>query len=691
MSTPHSLIDIVWLLICSALVMIMHGGFCFLETGLIRSKNSINAAIKSLSDFCVSSTVFWCFGFALMFGASINGWVGTSGFFFNGNEDPWLLTFFIFQLIICGITTAIISGAVAERTRFIAYGAVATIVSGLLYPIFGHWAWGGIQFASESGWLRQLGFIDYAGSSVVHSLGGWVSLAAIILIGPRIGRYGKGTRPIQGHNLPMATLGVLLLWFGWFGFNGGGLFHASTQLPTIFLNTILAGAVGGITTLCLSWGRIGRPAIPHIMSGVLAGLVSITACCNIVTPEKSALIGGTGGAIAFYGGILLDRLQIDDAVNVIPVHAFAGVWGTLSVALFGDPNLWRESFNIWQQLGVQSLGVLTCLVWGFGGAYVSLSILNRWIPLRVSKRAELIGLNISEHHSATELRKLLTEMEAHQARSDYSKHAEVEPNTEVGQIAEQYNRVLDKVDEEITVRKKTEEELKQVNAELKDYTSTVSHDLKSPLRAVDAYSKFLEAECMSKFDDRGKTNLLDLRKSVQKMTQLITDLLKLSRISRIHNPYEPTQINALLRSVADNLKFDIREKKVVLQIQTNLPVVLCDPIKMTELFHNLMSNAIKFSAKNGAPPRVEVTYQDQENHHEFRVADNGIGIDPKFHEDVFKIFRRLHTDEEYEGSGAGLSIVKKVIDLHGGKIWIEPKVDKGTCFIFTIPKNLQPK
>ena len=233
-------------------MMLMQVGFSCLESGLVRTKNSINVAARNFADFCLSSALFWLFGFALMFGVTYGGIFGTSGFFFGEAATPWLLAFFIFLMGFCGTTTTIVSGAVAERMRFGGYLVVATILSGLIYPLVGHWIWGSAAGAKPGGWLEQMGFIDFAGSTVVHSVGGWMSLAAIIIIGPRIGRFGKDRMPTQGHDIPFVTLGVFLLWFGWFGFNGGSTLGLTPDVPKIILNTSISGAFGGLVALALA-------------------------------------------------------------------------------------------------------------------------------------------------------------------------------------------------------------------------------------------------------------------------------------------------------------------------------------------------------------------------------------------------------------------------------------------------------
>ena len=461
MDQSAEMADILWMLGCAALVMFMQGGFCLLESGLSRAKNSINVAIKNLIDICVASGIYWAFGFALMFGVSHAGLVGTNGFFLGEGLGPRVLAFFLFQLVFCGTATTIISGAVAERMRFRAYLIVTVLVSGMFYPLFGHWAWGGTETWGASGvtagWLSQAGFIDFAGSTVVHSLGGWIALAAVIILGPRLGRFGEEAKPLQGHNVPMATLGVLILWFGWFGFNGGSTLGIDASIPQILVNTNLAAAFGGMAALSAAWWIERRPVVTHVMNGIVAGLVAITAGCHIVSPAAAALIGVIGGLVCTIAMYLLPMWKIDDVIGAVPAHAVAGAWGTIAVALLGNPEQFGTGLDRWGQLWIQALGVGTCFLWAFGGGLVVLGIANRLLRFRVSEAHERVGLNVSEHGASTELIDLLSEMRSHGVEGQFSQHVSVEPHTEVGQIASEYNRVLRRVDAEMNRRDAAEQ------------------------------------------------------------------------------------------------------------------------------------------------------------------------------------------------------------------------------------------
>ncbi|MBC8115326.1 MAG: ammonium transporter, partial [Candidatus Saccharimonas sp.] len=357
-------VDTLWLLVCAFLVMLMQGGFCLLESGFVRAKNSINVAIKNLVDFCVSSLVFWVVGYGLMFGASQGGWIGGTDFVLSARSDPRLLTMVLFQLMFCGTATTIVSGAVAERMRFSVYLVCSVFVSALIYPVFGHWAWGGD--ATTPGWLKGLGFIDFAGSTAVHSIGGWFALAAVVCMGPRLGRFDKGQTRWQGHNIPMATLGAFLLWFGWFGFNGGCALAFTDAVPRILINTNLAAAAGGLSALFLSWAREKRPSASGLINGTIAGLVSVTAGCHVYDFWAAILVGAVAGLVMVYATAWLEWMHIDDAVGAVPVHAFCGAWGTIAVALLGDISLFGTGFSREKQLLIQLSGVVVAAVWSFG-------------------------------------------------------------------------------------------------------------------------------------------------------------------------------------------------------------------------------------------------------------------------------------------------------------------------------------
>ncbi len=400
MGSAQESINLLWIILCAILAFQMQAGFLLLESGLTRRKNSINIAIKNLADFCLAAMVFWTLGFALMFGPSRVGWFGQTGFLLDFSaSDPLFGAFFLFQMMFCGVAVTIMSGAAAERMRFSSYLIVAFIVSALVYPIFGHWAWAGLDRGAANGWLNSLGYIDVAGSSVVHSVGGWAALALLLVIGPRRGRFSAGgtSARIRPSNLPLATLGVVILYVGWLGFTGGNALGLDRQVTTILINTVVAGAAGAISAGILGQAVQNRLNVTQFMFGCLGGLVGVSASCFAVATPVAALIGLVGGMIAIIGEELLEHYRIDDAVGAIPIHLGAGIWGTLAVGLYGNLESLATGLTRMEQIGVQMLGIMVCGVWTFGVTYVLLTTVNCLHPLRVTRDHEIRGLNISEH------------------------------------------------------------------------------------------------------------------------------------------------------------------------------------------------------------------------------------------------------------------------------------------------------
>lgn len=338
----------------------------------------------------------------------------------------------------------IVSGAVAERMGFVSYLFVSLLVAVFLYPVFGHWAWGG-GLQGAPGWLAAWGFVDFAGSTVVHGVGGAVALAALLVLGPREGRFDPegAARKISGSNIPMSMLGVLLLWVGWIGFNGGSTLALSDDVPRIVASTMLAGGFGLIGGLGITWIRRGYPAVEPAANGALAGLVAITANCHAVSTGQAALIGAIGAGVMLLAQDLMERFRLDDAVGAVPVHLAAGAWGTLAVALFGDAEELGTGLGRGEQLGVQCLGIVVCFVFVFGTSLLLFWIYDRFLPLRVTAEEEHAGLNVSEHRETTEILDLLRVMDAQARTQDLSLRAPVEPFTEIGQLATHYNRVVD--------------------------------------------------------------------------------------------------------------------------------------------------------------------------------------------------------------------------------------------------------
>ena len=409
-------IDIVWTLIAAFLVFFMQAGFAMVEAGFTRAKNACNILMKNLMDFSVGSLAYWAIGFGIMFGASKLGLFGTSKFFLAGGApvdgamglDQYReMTSWMFQVVFAATAATIVSGAMAERTKFSAYLVYSAVISAVIYPVVGHWIWGG-------GWLgEKIGMIDFAGSTVVHSVGGWAGLAGALMLGPRIGKYStngdtkrkKVSKAIPGHNIPLAALGVFILWFGWFGFNPGST-TAGTDLSiaTIAVTTNLAAAAGAVSAMVTAWVMSKKPDASMALNGALAGLVAITAGCSSVSPGSAVVIGLIAGIVVYFSVIFLDRvLHIDDPVGAVSVHGVCGAFGTLAVGLFAQPayagagNAGLFFGGGFALLGKQAIGVAAVFGWTFAAALVLFYAIKLVMGLRVTRDEEIRGLDIGEH------------------------------------------------------------------------------------------------------------------------------------------------------------------------------------------------------------------------------------------------------------------------------------------------------
>ena len=394
----------VWFLIGAALVFWMQAGFAMVETGFTRAKNAGNILMKNLMDFCIGTVVFILIGFSLLLGEDMIGLIGKPGFdiFTNYAEFDW--SNFVFNLVFCATTATIVSGAMAERTKFLSYCIYSAVISALIYPIEAHWIWGG-------GWLAQLGFHDFAGSCAIHMVGGISALIGAKLLGPRIGKFvkdkdGKITKvnAFPGHNLPIGCLGVFILWLGWYGFNGAACTSVE-QLGSVFLTTTVAPAIATVVCMIFTWIKYGKPDVSMCLNASLAGLVAITAPCDVTDVTGALIIGAVSGVLVVFGVWLLDyKLHIDDPVGAVAVHCLNGIWGTIAVGLFattsapGNDSLtglfYGGGFKL---LGIQLLGFLAVAAWTAVTITITFLVINAIVGLRVSEEEEIVGLDSCEH------------------------------------------------------------------------------------------------------------------------------------------------------------------------------------------------------------------------------------------------------------------------------------------------------
>ena len=401
----------VWFLIGAALVFWMQAGFAMVEAGFTRAKNAGNIIMKNLMDFCIGTVVFILIGFSLLLGEDLVGFIGKPGFDIFTAYGDFNWSSFVFNLVFCATTATIVSGAMAERTKFLSYCIYSAVISALIYPIEAHWIWGG-------GWLAQLGFHDFAGSCAIHMVGGLSALVGAKLLGPRIGKYTKSKKDgsikvnaIPGHNLTIGALGVVILWLGWYGFNGAAATSIS-QLGSIFVTTTIAPAVATVSCMIFTWLRYGKPDVSMCLNASLAGLVAITAPCDSVDALGAIIIGAIAGVLVVFGVWFLDYvLRIDDPVGAVAVHCFNGIFGTIAVGLFSNPEVPGYSLadkdgnqlaglfygGGFKLLGLQLLGFITVAAWAVITMIIVFSIIKATVGLRVSEEEEIIGLDACEH------------------------------------------------------------------------------------------------------------------------------------------------------------------------------------------------------------------------------------------------------------------------------------------------------
>ncbi|MFZ7131610.1 MAG: ammonium transporter [Eubacteriales bacterium] len=392
-------IDTMWVLIAAAFVFLMQAGFAMVETGFTRAKNAGNIIMKNIMDFSVGSLVYWFIGFSIMFGTDIGGIIGKIDIMTQGSYDFLGLNipvsaFLIFQTVFCATAATIVSGAMAERTKFKSYLIYSFFISLIIYPIVGHWIWGG-------GWLAGMGFHDFAGSTVVHSLGGWAALVGAAVLGPRIGKYTKDgkSKAIPGHSLTLGALGVFILWFGWFGFNPGSTLSgmASEDIGHIFITTNLSAAACAVSTMILTWIKYGKPDVSMTLNGALGGLVAITAGTDVIGFGGAAVVGFLTSFVMLFGIEFIDKVaKIDDPVGAVGVHGISGAFGTIAVGLFAvDGGLFFGGGT--GLLTTQVIGVLAVAAWTISTSFILFKTIDITVGLRVTEEEESSGLDMHEH------------------------------------------------------------------------------------------------------------------------------------------------------------------------------------------------------------------------------------------------------------------------------------------------------
>jgi len=724
------MLDIFWIIFCTTLVLLMQAGFLSLEIGFSRSKNMLNVAMKNMADIILTIVLFWAVGFMIMFGPSTSGWLALSEPVNLAISNDRLSAILIFEALFCGTATTIVSGAVAERLKFPAYLLVAALMAIFLFPLMGHWAWNSQVSASSQGWLEGLGFIDWAGGTVVHSLGGWVSLALVLVVGPRLNRFAGGVDRIEGYsirNLPFAMLGAFILFVGWIGFNAGAMLRFDTSVSAIVMNTVIAGSAGGVAGSLFGWFRTGSLGVLACIGGLLSGLVSITAGAHAISPFSAVLIGSIGGVASVVAFEVLEKLKIDDVIGAVPVHLVGGIWGTLAVAVFANAEHLKADDRL-TQLGVQVLGVGVCFFLGFVVVYPLFRILNRLYPLRVSKADEERGLSVSEHGTLSELDQLVEVMAKQSETGDLSSRAAQNDLTELGMVGKYYNKLVEKQETltndleahvarrtsqlenanselqfEVEQRKKAQSALSRAKeeAELANWTKSsflanMSHELRTPLNSIIGFSDILNTQMYGELPDPRYLDYVKcINDSGQHLLAIINDILDLSKIENgeleLHEEY--LSVREMVESC-----FNIVSQEAIHQgldftsdVPDDMPLLLADELRIRQILLNLLSNAIKFTPERGRVS-IKATGTGQSGI-VVSVSDTGIGIPEADFEKVLRPFGQSDDimTRQNEGTGLGLSISKSLIELHGGKLKLESVVKKGTTVSIEFPaeRNLK--
>jgi ammonium transporter, Amt family len=690
-------IDAIWMMSCTMIVVMMQAGFLCLETGQTRTRHVISVAYKNIADMCIVTVIFFLFSYQYIYSNESLHW----SYFSKIERNPFELSFFMLQMFFCCTAITIVSGAIAERTRSLAYIFIAAITAGITYPIVAQLTWGGQLNHGELGWLRKIGFVDFAGASVVHSLGGWVGLASVIIIGPRLGRYSKKRSEkdkVYSGNVPLTILGMFLLLFGWLGFNAGSTFSLNTDVVHIVFNTIFAGMASGFTLLFLTYCTQNPPPVMHLISVILGAMVAISACSNMVDSFETILIGVISCFIVLLSIDIMERLKLDDVFQVVSCHLPCGIWGCICVALFGDTSYWTYETTRLNQLGIQAIGCLSVGVISFSVTYVSLSIIKQFMPLRVTPKQELIGLNIAEHHVNMELSNLLHNMKI-QSRNinkkvDFGDHL----YTDGGRISFYYKKMVSSFIDSYQELKETREKLQE--SERKSISGQiaagVAHEIKNPLGVIMGGIEYLSRQFKGEESNPNVTMTLEHATiSSNRINKIVQELLDINQASELK--VDSLNINDIIRlTLEEHAPLLLKDINIELLLDESISIANLDKEKIDYTLINILVNAAHSMEEHNLEgiKTIEIqTYNINKNIEDtptecigIKISDNGPGFDEKIKEKLFDPF--FTTRRARGGSGLGLSLVKQFIDLHHGLVipYNHPK-HSGAVIEIIIPTN----
>ncbi len=627
----------VWKTTATFLVLFMQVGFLALESGWVRSKNSISVAQRNIADFCICFLVFFLFGFMIAFGPSLSGvigwdWSGKNQFIDNN------IDLFLFQAVFAGAAVTIASGTLAERMAFRAYLFLAIITSAFIYPVVCHWVWGSAIISDNASWLYNMGYRDYAGSTVVHAVGGWVALTAALILGPRAGKFDENGKPqkMPCHSMVLSGIGAIILLISWIGFNAGSAQPATPEFKLIILNTLLSGSAGMVAALLFGHYRDSAFQPQRSTNGLLGGLVAICASCNTVSPHSAIMIGLISGVVVCLSEDFIERkLKVDDVVGAISVHAVCGTVGSLLFAFFA-PTEALPAGNRFDQLLIQVMGAGTIFLYTATVSFVLISSLNFFVPIRISFEAEELGSNISEHNISLETEALL-------------------------------------------------EKERKINEEQRQFIRMASHEFRTPLSIIDTLAHNLKRRWHKYNQSDATIKILNIQKSVKRLTNLIDTVLNAGKTEHGAITCSPEPVLLYEYILEKKTQLEIASDKHNIQLMISADKNICINIDRSLFDHvvdNLISNAIKYSPKGG---NIDIEVSDKDDQVCIAVRDYGIGIPDVEVSKLFNKYFRASTASGIGGTGIGLTVVKSFVEMHNGTIEVESSVGEGTCFTISVP------
>ena len=661
-------IDIFWILLSSFLVFIMQAGFTCLEAGLTRNKNNINVAIKNLSIFGTSFIVFYFIGSLITFN---NAFFNT----YSNTEETVLL---IFASMFCSNTMTIISGAVSERFRFKPFLISIPLLALCIYAVVYRLVW-------QDGLLNEMGFLDFAGGTVVHAVGGWISLAAVIKIGARKGRFENGqTRNIQGSNLPLSVIGVFLLWFGWFGFNGGSTFSFNENVPLIIANTLIGGSFGGFGALLFSLYRNNdkKIKIEDLLKGTLGGLVCITGGCLYITTNGAIILGFLGAVFTLIIDELLLKFQIDDAVSAIPVHLGSSILGAVLWPIFSRDLMFLKNQSFIQQIGLQFIGVLVVGLYSFTLAWIIFTIINKLSPIRIKNSEEDEGLNILEHGASTAERDLLDVIRHQRKSGDLSLRAPVESFTDIGKIAVHYNELLNRIENDFQNIQNHSDKMTKVAT----VSAEIIHDIKTPLQTIYGSLFILKSA-----DNPGREFINSKVASIESAIDRIKESLNvyLYNVREELEEYQQLPVKKFSQELQSIFFYRFKHLNIRFEIIFNKDINFSvKPFHFIRVFQNLIENSIK--AISILPDKeIKIEIHEEENFIIFNYSDSGENAHQLINQALTKpifSYSIAKSNSDFINAGLGMRIISKIIEQHKGFIEAIPN-NPNTLVRIAIPKN----